>query len=319
MALMQNLMIRFPREKELKQEFGVGLAAAAAAIVVSGELDRAAEFYRQSIQLREELLAGDPNNVGLQQNLIVVYGNYAGLLGVPWSPNLGRAAEARTAAGKAVAIARAMVGADPQDATARFNLSMSLSRLGAIDPEPGAAAESLAILQEAISLMEPLAEANSKSANIAIALANAREYAGHRLEALHRNAEAAEQYMASFAAAETFLPSGSASAAVQAIAGQEALALLYASQGDRARAIELARRAMSNAERHAAGQPSDTSAGHLARSYFVLASVHAKFSEWTDARRVANQAMDLWRPIRNPGVLALHRHAIADASALARQ
>jgi hypothetical protein len=99
-------------------------------LAVVGELDRAAEFYRRSIQSREELLEVDPNNVGLQRSLIVVYGNYAAVLGAPWSPNLGRSEEARARAAKGVAIARAMVAADPQDATARLNLSMSLSKVG---------------------------------------------------------------------------------------------------------------------------------------------------------------------------------------------
>ena len=36
-------------------------------------------------------------------------------------------------------------------------LAMSLSRLGSIDPEPGNAAGSLAILREAIGLLEPIA------------------------------------------------------------------------------------------------------------------------------------------------------------------
>jgi tetratricopeptide (TPR) repeat protein len=319
MALMRDLIVRFPHETNLKQEFGEGLATAAGTMVFSGELERAAESYRQSSQLREDLAASDPNNVSIQQGLIVTYGNYATLLGVPWSPNLGRFAEARAAAGKAVAIARRMVAADPQDATARFNLSMILSRLGAIDPEPGGEAESLAILKEAIGLLEPVAKANPKSANIGVQLATLREYAGHRLEALDRNAEAVAEYQGSLAVLEPFLSTGNASVAVQAIADHEALAQLYASLGDRAWSMEFARRAVSGSERHAATQPSETNAGHLAHSYFVLASVHAKFGDAAEARRVAKQAMELWRPIRNPGVLGMHRKEMEEASALADQ
>jgi tetratricopeptide (TPR) repeat protein len=188
--------------------------------------------------------------------------------------------------------------------------------LGSIEPEPGGAAESLTILREAIALMEPIANANPKSANIAVQLATTREYAGHRLESLYRDAEAADQYQASLAAAEAFLSSGNASAAIQAIADEEALALLCASQGDRARSTDLALRAVAHAEKYAAGPRSDLAKAHLARSYFVLASVYSRFADWAEARRLAKAAIDLWQPIRSQGILAMHRQAIADASAL---
>ena len=210
-----------------------------------------------------------------------------------------------------------MVAADPQDATARYNLSMCLSRQGSVDTEPGGEAGSLAILNEAIRLLEPVAKVNPKSANIGVQLATLREYAGHRLEALHRNAEAAAEYQASLAVVEPFLSTGNASIAVQVVADQEALALLYASLGDGTRSMDFARRALSGSERHAATQPSETNAGHLAHSYFVLASVHAKFAEQANARSAAERALELWRPIRNPAVLAMYRKDLEKASALA--
>jgi hypothetical protein len=81
--------------------------------------------------------------------------------------------------------------------------------------------------------------------------------------------------------------------------------------------MEYARRALSGSEQHAASQPSDTNTGHLAHSHFVLASVHAKLGDWAEARRAAQQAVELWRPIRNPGVLAMDRKEMAEALALA--
>ena len=65
----------------------------------------------------------------LRRNLLIVYGNYTMMLGVPASPNLGRPDEARIYAAKAVALARATVAADASDVTGRRDLAMILGRL----------------------------------------------------------------------------------------------------------------------------------------------------------------------------------------------
>jgi tetratricopeptide (TPR) repeat protein len=314
MALMRRLIARFPDDKGLKQEFGVGLSAAASALLGAGALDRAAEAYSQSIAMREELLRAEPNNVAFQRNLLVSYGNYAALLGVPWLPNLGRPVDARAAAAKAVSLARSMVNEDPQDATARFNLSMSLVRLGSIEPE--SETESLAILEEAIAIMQPAARANPKSVNLGVNLATAREYAGHRLESLGRKEEAAAQYKASLSGVEPFLGSGNATAITQAIADQEDLALLFASNGDQRNALDYAGRAVADGERHAASKPPDALVGRLAEAYWVLATVHAKFAEPEQARGEAAKALKLWKMVRNSGILTSYRKSMDNAAAM---
>lgn len=56
--------------------------------------------------------------------------------------------------------------------------------------------------------------------------------------------------------------------------------------------------------------------GQWARAYFTLASVYAQFNQWEEARQSAERALALWKPIRNAGVLSVHRKAIDEASAL---
>jgi tetratricopeptide (TPR) repeat protein len=313
MALMRQLMTRFPKDQVLKEEFVAGLTTAASALSADGSLDRAAEYYRQAIQMREDLLRADPHSVSLQRNLVVNYSNYSALLGNPCFPNLGRPAEGRPLAARAVTLARALAAADPQDAAARFNLAMSLLRLGEIEPESNQ--ESLAALREAIAIMEPMARANPKSASIGVALAAAREYAGHRLESLGKTEEAAEEYEASLAVVESFLPSGSAAAVTQAIAAEQALALVSAGKGDRQRALEYAHRAVAEGERHRDKAP-DLLLGRLAQSHWVLASVHATFGERDQARAAAERALEMWREVHNSGVLINYRKSMDDATVL---
>jgi tetratricopeptide (TPR) repeat protein len=312
LARMRDLISRFPQDKGLKTELAVDLAGLASALMLAGELDESAEAYRQSIEMREELLRGDPHNTGLQRGLIVANGNYARVLGVPWFQNLGRFSEARVAGQKAVAMARAMVAADPTDANARFDLSMSLSRLGSIEPEPEGVTASLSALQEAIALMEPVLKSNPKTMTIASQIAVACDSAGHRLESLGRMEEAAKQYQASLAAAVLLDGAGPRIIALQD------LALLSVTLGDRAQAFDYAGRALAEAERHAAAQKVESSTAHWARSYFVLASVHAKFGERGDARRAAEKSLELWHQIHSPRLLALHQKTIDEAGEMAK-
>src|SRR5260370_37908882 len=105
----------------------------ATAVKDSGDLAQAAEGFERSIRIREQLLERQIHNVTLQRNLLVAYGNYATLLGIPWAANLGRFAEARMYGEKSVALCRQLVKADPQDKTARYDPAMSLARLGMVD------------------------------------------------------------------------------------------------------------------------------------------------------------------------------------------
>jgi eukaryotic-like serine/threonine-protein kinase len=319
MALMRALILRFPRDKPLREDYAAGISGVASAFANADQLERAAEAFQQAIDMREKMLLDDPHNVTLQRNLIVANGNYAVVLGIPWAANLGRSADARAAASRAVTLARAMVAADPHDANARYDLAMSLSRLGSVDPAPGETARSLANLEEAIALMEAAWKANPKSLQILNQLATARQFAGVRLQSLGRIDQAEQHYLASLAA--TTVPwereGLKGRATVQAMMDHELLAVLYASGADRVRAFDNAHIAVDIAQRYAAAKPSEHATAHVARAWSVLASVHSTFGETGDAREAARKAIELWRPIHNANILAWHSAAIEGAAKLA--
>jgi tetratricopeptide (TPR) repeat protein len=319
--MMRALLLHFPEDRILREDLAVGLAQAASIYIRMDELEQSAELYRQSIEMREELLRLDPHYAGLQRNLIVANGNYAVVLGAPWSTNLGRFADARAVAARAVTLARAMVAADPQDANARYDLATSLSRWGSIEPEAGTAAASLVALQEALGLMEQTFKSGPKSNLISDQLAVAHEFAGHRLESLGRTEEAAEQYLASLAetTAKFESPAMASRARLQAINDQEALALLYASTGDRTQAFFYARRAVAEGEQYAAADRSEHRNAHLARAWFVLGSVQSRFGEWADAHLSAERALELWRPIGDRAIQRRDQVAIRQADELLRR
>ncbi len=316
-AVVRDLLALHPNDATLKQGLGSLMSAGAAAYKTLGDLEEAGDYYRESIEAREDLLHNDPNNTLIRRNLMIVCGNYAALLGIPWSQNLNRPAEARIYAAKSVALARETVEADANDVTARRDLGISLGNLGMVDPAPDGVAESLAMLEEARKLIEPIAAANSKSTEMANQLALILEYDGHRQRTMGHNDEALASYRKSIALLQPFFDQQNESVTSQYLSSEQSLALLYASIGDHAAALELANQAFAQAEKYS-GQLSrpDLQMARTAEGWSVLAVVQSKAGMTNQARQSAETAMVLWRSIKTPGVLTAHRRALADMQTL---
>lgn len=319
-ALLSDLVVRFPADLDLRRELGAAFALAAASI--TDDLARAAGYYERSIRMREQILEARPQDVALRRDLIVVYGNYSRLLGMTWGNNLGRRAEARAYCEKSVALARELARTDAHNMTAHYDLGVALSHLGMVEPDPQGVSESLQSLREAIGIIEPIAAANPKSASIATQLALAQEYAGRRLQSLRQTSEAAEQYRKSLGTVEACaaVASGVPACVVQSFTDEEALASLNAETGDRSAAWEFANRALNRARAFADGDPkSERRTGHLATAYFVLASVSRAAGDRGRAREAAGRAVSLWSTVHDPGVRAVHRQAMQEAEAMLRE
>ncbi len=317
--LSRNMLASDPNNVELKRDVAISLSSAAAAQKTIGDLTKAAEDFRESIQIREALLHEQPHDVETHRGLFVAYGNYAAILGIPWSPNLGRPAEAREMGSKCVALARESVAADSQDATAKFDLAMALGRYGMIDPAPGETKRSLESIREAISLMGLAVKGNPDSSPYATQFALLLEYQGHRFETLGQMAEAIQSYRQSLEVLKPFLTSGDSGVTRQEIASEEALAMADASNGELAAALEIASRSAADAEKYTQAGPSDSRAGDLARAYATLAAVQQKCGNTIEARKSAERAMGIWKGIHNAGVLSIRRATRVDTEALLAQ
>jgi serine/threonine protein kinase len=312
-AVGRVLMARHPGDKTLKQGLGTITAAAAGAYRNLGDLDESAEYYRQSIDVREQLYQVDPNNQDVRRGLIIAYGNYAALLDIPWTPNLGRPEEARIYAAKAVAVARDELAADSKNATARLDLAMSLGRLGMVDPAPGEAAASVAALHEARTLMEPLAAANPKSSAMAGNLAQVMEFEARRLEESSQPTAAAETYRKALALLEPFADSPASPVMPQYLSTEKDLALLAASTGDHETAARLAHKVLDMSDKIAAlPPPSEAHVASIAHAWAVLAWTQAKAGSNVLARQSAEKAVQLWKSVQKPGLLTLYRKPMAD-------
>jgi tetratricopeptide (TPR) repeat protein len=194
---------------------------------------------------------------------------------------------------------------------------MSLSRLGSIDPGPNEVAESLAQLDEAASLLEPIVVANLKSAEPAEQLSLVLEYQGHRLETLGRKAEAVASYQKSMTVIQAFLDARNAPVVSQYLASEQSLALLDAASGNAAAALDLASKALSEAEKFSDQTPhTDAQALILAKAWSVLGVTQSRVGMTDQAKQSATKAMQLWDAIKKPGLLIPFRQTMADTQAL---
>jgi eukaryotic-like serine/threonine-protein kinase len=316
-ALWSDLAARFPADFDVKRQLGSAYASAAASI--SDDLTLAARYFERSIRMREEILQKRPDDLILRRDLIVTYGNYSGVLGMPWQNNLGRYEEARAACQRSVALARELAKTDPRNLTAQYDLGVALSRLGMVPPSAQGKSESLLTLQEAVAIIEPIASANPKSSYMAVQLALAREYTGRRLESLGQTSAASEQYQKSLAAIDSCadLKAGVPYCAQQAAIDEELLASLNAAAGDHGAARAFADRAVARTQALADGdRKSDRRIGQLAKAYFVAASVSRAAGDQAHAREAAGRAVALWHTVTDLTVLVFHRQSKEAAEAM---
>ena len=213
-----------------------------------------------------------------------------------------------------------MVAADPDNATARHDLGMILSRLGMIDPGPGRTDESLKSLEEARGLIEPILAANPKNADTASQVATIIEFEGRRQQALGQTADAAASYRQAIALLQPFFEAKNGSVMVEYIANQMRLADLEASTGDADDALKLSKQAIADTEQYIVPSPrSDIHLANLAAAWSNLAEVQALTKRADEARQSAETARKLWNSIKQPGVLTAHREALRDVNAILNQ
>ena len=320
--LLTAMLPRFPGSLDLKASLAVMNATRAQKLNELGRLEEAASVYDDVIRVREGLLADHPNDADLRRNLLICYGNYAALLGMPWTANLGRLEEARAYAAKSVALARELTQADSHDATAQLNLGVAIAHSAMIDPEPGKTEESLRSLQEALAILEPIAKGNPKSPPIAGYVGITREFIARRLWSLNRRVEAEEMFRKSMAAADAFrLPDGKYSqATVQDLHTLQALTRFYAEAGDRERTVQAADQALAAAKSYVTVDPaSERRQSTLANVHFERASAFGTLGDWVQARVEADQAVTIWRGIHDSNAVAMHRANIPQAEALLRE
>ncbi len=275
--------------------------------------------YLKSVALREQAIAARPNDVTAQRDLMMAYGHIGDTMGSPFLFNLGDLKGAREYYGKAVRIAEAMVATDPSDKQARIDLGIALTRIGTVLQAPGEVAESLAALNRAAGILEPLYASETKNHNYSVQLSLLYEYRGQRLRQSGDDAAALASYRRSLEICAKMLAArhDDRSALRQQLVDEGAVASLLARAGDREGAIRTAGEAVSGAERFVAGR-ADSDLAYVPRSLDWFGAVYEDLSDWRDAAATYQKELAAWKAL-DPKLLSRFASDIGKAEAALRR
>ena len=275
--------------------------------------------HLKSVALREQAIAVRPNDVTAQRDLMMAYGHIGDTMGSPFLFNLGDPRGAREYYGKAVKIAEAMVATDPSDKQARIDLGIALTRIGTVLEAPGQVAESLAALNRAAGILEPLYASETNNHNYSVQLSLLYEYRGERLRQASNDVAALASYRRSLDICAKMLAArpDDRSALRQQLVDYGAVASLLARAGDREGAIRTGREAVSAAERFVVGR-TGTDLAYLPRSLGWLGAVYEALSDWGDAAAAYRKELASWNAL-DPELASHYASDIAGTRASLRR
>jgi len=250
LEIFTRLAERYPDRSDFVLEQSSGYCQVGRILTRQGDPLGSLENYLHCVSLREGLVKAHPNDVVYKRNLMMGYGHVADTLGSHVVFSLGDSTGARAYYRKTVAIADEIYKEDPNDATAKFDLAVSLQRLGMMDVPASGTVESLAVLQQSATMLSSIVANDPKGLAHKKQLALTLEYVGHRLASLGSYHEAIRNYQRSMAMADDFLAADPSdrSAMSQAVASGRGLATAIALTGNRGAALRQAQATIKRAE-----------------------------------------------------------------------
>ena len=267
--------------------------------IVAGRLEDAAASFRESVALREGLVARDVNNASFKRTLMVSYGNLGDVLGYR-TGNLGDFAGARAVLEKAVAIAVSGTEQDKSDIRAQFDVANAKLRLGGVLAEdPATLPDAIVVLGEAERVTSALLASDPKSDRYGYLLFIIRTRLGDALAQAGRGDEAISMLTRVRESAAPYLKGVNASGTrANLVPATITLARLRAERGE-AGAVTLADWAETelNAKTLVNEKYVDARAfGNLGRAYLAMASRDRQHSAAMAKKAAANleKSRALW-------------------------
>lgn len=287
---LEALLVRFPGDDDLRYDLSVANTQIGFDFIQEGYPENALEYYRKSMQLREDLAREHPNDGIYRRVLMLSYQHFAGLQGSPLVPNLGQTEVARAYYKKGLPLAEA-IAADPQNSLATSDYAGFLMRSGVLDVPPSGLVESLAMLRKSAAIFESLAGAGGP---FAANRATVYLYMSHRLAALGKPDEALMEYEHATSIVESALRIRPLEWEVlqQSLEAEAGMARLFAAWNDRSSALQHADKMLRAAEegvkRGAAAKETES---YYAQAYLSRAQVYLHFADFVRARDAAGQAI----------------------------
>ncbi len=274
-----------------------GLASAYRA---SGDLERSAQTYRDSITIREQLVAGHPENVSYRHLLLLTYGHLGDALGLPETTGLGRLPESVEAFEKAAEIAGWIAQHDPADRSAAFDVVAANMRTAAVLlEEPDQVARALSHLTTVEPVLTRLIAADPSNQRNRLYALMLDGHMGKALLALGRYTQATHRLERARSGAKDFRGGpNEATARSWAMAATLRLAQMKERAGDLAASLSLANEAAAYSNEKLFGN-----SWNRALFFERLGSLYAQIRQPETARQWLEKSAALWRSMTVPEAL----------------
>lgn len=299
-------MVKLQPSSEKSRDFlALAQTGLAVAYRASGNLELAAQAHRDSLAIREQLVAEHPDNVSYRRLLLLGYGHLGDALGLPENNGLGRLPESVDAFQKATAIAEWIAQHDPSDRNAPFNLIVANMRTASALLEEGdAAAEALTHLTKVEPLLSRLLNADPSNQRDHMYALILDYQMGKALSMLGRYTEADRSLERARSAVKGFqgTPSETNARSTGLLATMR-LAQVKASEGDEAASLSLANEAANSYSRSGLNGNPWSNALFSRR----LGSIYSQIRQPHAARLWLEKSAALWRAMSVPKALEPQR------------
>jgi tetratricopeptide (TPR) repeat protein/predicted Ser/Thr protein kinase len=311
---VKQLVKKFPGDPQLQYDLALAHNHVGSIFLLAfRDPYAAAPYYESCLAEREELVRDHPNDTLYRRVLMLSYEHFAGLQGNPLVENLGRPDLARKYYQKAQVLEEAAF-ADPKNHIAQYDYAGFLEKSAMLDVPRSGLAESLATLRKAAAMFEQFSAAAPGVLRYHRELTQVYLYAGHRLFAMGKYDEAVTEYNRVLSHATAVLsehPEDHPSLG-RALDAERGISQSLMQTGDRAGALEHARRLLASARQGVAvASDREPLRPYVAEAHLTLASLYRSFKDCSRARESAQEAIALLRPLvagreRDQGAKTLH-------------
>jgi eukaryotic-like serine/threonine-protein kinase len=309
LPLYESLVREYPRDTDCLLDLASFWSQIGSTFEEEGGLAGAADAFRRSAGLREQVYAMRPQDVTVQHDLLIAYGHLGDLTGSPLFPSLGNYRDGVAWYQKALAIAQQMAAADRSNVQARNDEGTALLRIGASQTAAGEHRAALESLQRAEDFLVPLHNASPASQSLAERVGLIYQYQGRALAAMDDNVAAIEALRRSLDICQAFLRDHASPTCRHAVwTNQGYLALALVSTGDAEGGLRKSQEVLESVNK-AVGEPAMPAyrARALAANGAVRvvlakrASGDGRLAEWRAAADYYQRSLAEWRTYPGSG------------------
>jgi tetratricopeptide (TPR) repeat protein len=281
LPLDEALVAEYPRDTDCLLDLAFFWSQIGSTFEEESQLPGAADAFRRSAGLREQVYSMRPQDVTVQHDLLIAYGHLGDITGSPMFPSLGNYREGVGWYRKALAIAQQMVAADRSNVQARNDEGTALLRIGASQTAAGEHRAALESLQRAEDFLMPLHNASPASQTLAERVGLIYLYRSRALAAMDDHVAEIEAVRRSLDICQTILRDHASPTCRHTVwVSQDYLALALVSSGDADAGLRKSEEVLESVTK-AVGEP--TLPVYRARALAANGAVHVALAKRASA------------------------------------